>query len=141
MQEFGIDEVVTKVSIFAVTSGETCEPIVGNIHARLDLADAAVLEASLVEHGYLVDHMACSIALVRSWEHISVVEEYDSHASLEALVDSELHCLVLDLNSDVQLEADVGWVIGKISSLTLSISLVVWGDDSDLLSELHQSNG
>lgn len=138
MEESGVVEVVAKVAIFAVGGGKACEPIVGDEDAGLYLVNATVFKACFIKHSYLEYHLTSSIALIRSWKNVSVMEEHHSNSSLIPLMDRKLDSLVLDLNLDVGLVFNSGWIVGEIPSLSLSVSLIVRRDYGNLLSKVDQ---
>ena len=53
----------------------------------------------------------------------------------------DLHSLILNLDLDIGFEPYTCWVICEVSCLALSISLIIWGDYSDLLSKVAETNG
>ena len=68
------------------------------------------------------------------------MKEHNSHSSLKTLMNCNLYSLVLDLNFDVGLEPDASWVIREIASLSLSVSFIVRGYDSDLLAKVAETD-
>lgn len=141
VEELGIIEVVAKVSIFAIGSCKTRKPIIGHENAWFDLVDAAVLKTCLVEDGNLEYYVPSSVALIWGWEYVAVVQEYNSHASLIALMHRNLDSLILNLDLEACLVSDASRVARKVTCLSLSIPLVVRGDDSNLLAKLDKPNG
>lgn len=84
--------------------------------------------------------MSRSIALIRSWENVSIVKENNSDSSLITLMNSKCDGLILDLYLDVSLESNTRWITCEISSLTLSIPFVIWRNNCYLLSKINKSN-
>jgi hypothetical protein len=140
MKEVSFSEVIPKVAVFHITCHQPREPIISDANRWLDLLLAAILEASLVEDRQLEDDMARTIALVRRWEYLSIVQEHDSDTPFVALVDSELHLLVLHLHSDVTHKPYTSWIAGEIPCLSFTIPLIVRRDNCDLLAELDETN-
>ena len=46
-----------------------------------------------------------------------------------------------NINVDVILVVNASWILSKIPSLSLSVPLVVRGDDNDFLSKICETNG
>lgn len=85
--------------------------------------------------------MASTVALIRRWEYFAVVEEYDTHSSLIAFMNAKLDLLVLDRNTNVACAFDSSRVICEVAGLSLPITLVVWGYNSDFLAKLDKTSG
>ena len=101
MKELRIVEIVSKISILAVTSCQACEPVICHEDTWFNLLGAAIFQASFVKHSNLEHDMSSSIALIRCWENVSIMKEHNSHSSLKALMNCDLYRLVLNLNFDV----------------------------------------
>lgn len=140
MQEAGTLESVSKVTDLGITGDKTCEPIVGDANGWDDLSLAAVLEASLTEDGNLLDDIGWLSIWIRRWEDISVVEEDDGNTLNFTFVDTE-SASTSDVDMNVIFVVDSSWVLSQVTGLTLSISLVVWGDDVDLLAKISETDG
>jgi len=124
MNEAGALEGIAIVANFSIGSGEAREPIVGDSDARNALPLAAVLEAALAKYSELLNCEGWLSIWIRRWEDVSIVQEYDSDAIDDAFVNAQGSTTV-DVNCDVVLIVDAGWVFGEIASLPLPVSFVV----------------
>lgn len=139
MQEGGSLECVTEVTDLGVASDEASKPIVGHAHGWDTLPLAAVLEAGLAKDGNLMRHKLWRGIWVRGGEDVGVVEEHDSNTFNISLVNSE-GCPSTDINSDVVLVVNAGGILSEVACLALPVSLIVWGDDDDLLAEVCETD-
>lgn len=139
VQELTALEVVAEVTMLHVSRHKAGEPVIRDADRRLDLPVAAILQARLVEDSELEDDVAGTVALIRSWEYLAVVEEDNADPSLVALVDTELDLLILDGDADVPRASNARRVAGQVASLSFSVALVIWGDDGDLLPQLDEA--
>lgn len=124
MDEGGALEGIAIMTYFSISSSEASEPIIGDSDARNALPRAAVLQTALAEHSELLDREGWLGIRVRRWEDVSVVQEYDFDAVDNALVNTQ-YSTTVDVDGDVVLVVDAGWVLGKIASLSLPVSFVV----------------
>jgi hypothetical protein len=104
------------------------------------LSLAAVLEHRLSEYSDLLHNIAWLSIWVRAREHISVVEEDHSDSFNHALMHSKGEATTY-ANMDVVDIFDTGWILCQVSSLSLSIPLIVWRNDDDLLAKVCESDG
>lgn len=124
---------------FSVGWHQSSEPIVGHTDGRNALPLAAVFKASLGEDSDLLN---CEVWLhVWVWrrEEISVVQEDLLHAFDSTFVDSEGGS-TCNVDGEVVNVFDSCWISGQIACLSLPVSLVVWGDDNNLLSKVGESD-
>ena len=100
---------------------------------------AAILKTTFTEHSNLLHNVVRLSIRVWRWENVSVMKEYDSYTFHNTFMDSEC-AATSNVDMNVALIMDASWILSKISSLSLSVSLVVWRDDDDFLAKISKSN-
>ena len=137
MQERCTPESVTEMSLLAVGSNKSCEPIICKANGWNFTSIAAVLQACLTEAR---DHLSCeyrSIVWVWAWEDVRMMKEYKMHTVYHTFMDTHLDTTV---NIDKQIVLMVDSILMQVVSLAFLISVIVRRDDDDLLSEVSQTN-
>jgi len=77
VKELGVFEIVSKLPIFAICSSKSCKPIVSNTYRRSELSLAAIFKDSFVEYSKLVNNLTWSMACIRGWKDLSIMQKYN----------------------------------------------------------------
>jgi hypothetical protein len=104
------------------------------------LSLAAVLKTSLAKDCNLLDNISWLSIWIWRWEHITIVQEHLLYSFDSAFMNSKCESST-NINSEVINVPNPSWILSQIASLPLSVSLVVRGDDDDLLAKVSKTNG
>jgi hypothetical protein len=131
---------ITEVTNLCIGSSKTSEPIVGYTDGWNRLSLAAIFKHCFAEHSNLLNDVSWLSIWIRAWEDISVVKEHNFDSFNYTLMNSKSESFS---NTDVDVVNifDASWILSQVSSLPLSVSLVVWRNNDDLLSKVCETNG
>jgi hypothetical protein len=132
-------ESIAEMSNLGIPGSEASKPIVGDANGWDDLSLAAVFKHSFSEDGNLLDDVSWLSVWIWAWENISVVKENYLDSFDHTLMDAEGESSA-DAHMNVINVMNSRWIISQVASLSLSIPLVVWRDDNDILSKVGQTD-
>lgn len=137
MHKVGSFEGITEMTLLSISCNKSCEPIISDTNSWDDLSLTAILKASFTKSSNLLDSKLWCYIRIWDWEDVTVVHEDKLNTFNRTLMDSES-------NSTINIDFDVVNIVNSISldvsSSTLSISFIVWGDNNDLLTKLSNTD-
>ena len=139
MEEACALESITEMTNLGICCSESSEPIVGDTNSWDLLSLAAVLKNSFAEDSNLLDDVTWLSIWIWAWEDIAIVQEDNSYSFDHSLVNSKSESAT-DSDMDVVFVMDTCWILGQVTGLSLSVSLVVWRDHNDLLAKVGKTN-
>ena len=139
VKKTGSVEGIAKVTNLVVSCHEASKPIVCDTNGWNQTPLAAVFKACFAKDGELLDDVGWLGIWVGTREEVPIVQEYNFDSFHRALVNTERESTA---NADVQVVdvMDACRVLGQVASLSLPISLVVWGNDNHLLPQLDETD-
>ena len=131
---------ITEVTNLCIGSSKTSEPIVGYAYSWNDLSLAAILKHCFAEHSNLLNDISWLSIWIRAWEYIFVVKEHNFDSFYHTFMNSESESVS---NAYVYIvnPFDISWILIQVSSLSLSVSLVVWRNNDDFLPKVCETDG
>ena len=138
VEEGGSIKCGSERAILCIAWDQASEPVVSDANRRENSSLAAIFETRFAENSKLSDSSDRSDISIGSGEDLSLVQENNLDSFNDSLMNTQLvNCVELYL--DCINKFDTCWVLCEISSQSLSVSFVVWGNHDDFLSQFCQA--